>query len=168
MKYSLEFDRVVIPLKDENNLTVGVTMRRCNEREKIKWLHKPRNIDTGNILFNYNFVTGNDVIITEGCFDVMRLWQFGIFNAEGCFGSHLTETQESMLLKKYTNIMLAYDNDEKGIICTNKVIDRLKNKANVTVLELGDINDPGDIQSQEQFNSLKQLKWYEWRKLHGF
>jgi DNA primase len=165
ISYSVLYNRIVVPLHDEEGHVVGITMRRCDESEKIKWLHKPRNIDTGEILFNYpvgNHVDLNYVYVTEGVFDAIKTWQNGTDSVVACLGSHLTETQEKMLLKRYTTIILAYDNDKAGRAATVKAIERLKFKADLYVLDLENFKDPGEVETQMQFNSLKHLKWYEW------
>lgn len=163
--YSDTYNRVAYPLKNSAGVTVGVTMRRIDETETIKWLHRPKDINTGEILYNLNNIKDSDfpnVLVTEGTFDVVNLYNIGIENAVACFGAHLTANQEELLLKNFFTVVLAYDNDPAGKEATRKAIVQLKNKTNLYVLDLGLYKDTGEIKTREEFDGLKKMLWFEW------
>lgn len=168
--YSTDYNRVTVPIYNEEGSLIGASLRKVDEEEKIKWMHRPKGIDTGSVLYNLNNVLQEmepseefpTVYLTEGAFDVIKCYQLGVKNVVAVFGSHLTSVQEELLLKHFVNVVLAYDNDEKGKIATSKAIDKLKNKVNLEVLNLGDYKDLGEIPDRESFNKLSILKHYQW------
>lgn len=168
--YSEDYNRLTVPIYNEKDELIGASLRRVDENEQIKWMHRPKGIDTGSVLYNLNNVLRETehseelptVYLTEGAFDVIKCYQLGIRNVVAVFGSHLTDIQEELLLKNFVGVVLAYDNDEKGRIATGKAIQKLKNKVNLEVLQLGEYGDLGEIPDREAFDKLKTIKHYEW------
>jgi DNA primase len=160
--YSDVYKRIVVPIYDMDNTLVGASLRRTNSEEKIKWLHRPKHINTGQLLYNANNVTGQHAIIVEGAFDVWNLYQIGVEDAVATFGSHLTEEQRDIIAKRYTDIDLMYDSDKAGQEATAKALGTLRHICNVRVIDLGDIHDPGEVPDRQTFDSLKRLKPYEY------
>ncbi len=155
--YSETFNRLAIPIYDENNICIGVTMRRLNNNNnEPKWLHMPKHINMRYILYNYNNVDSNEVYVVEGPFDVWNLYQLGVKNVVATMGSHITKEQETLLIKKFTDIILMFDNDRAGHKATNKAIQRLQYKTNLYVAPLDSFNDPGEV-TQEYINNLKPI-----------
>jgi hypothetical protein len=54
--------------------------------------------------------------------------------------------------------------DKAGSLATKKSIDQLKYKTNLTVLDLGEYNDPGEIESNEKFLQLNEIHYSLWDK----
>lgn len=167
-RYSNVFNRIVVPLIDKHGDTIGVSMRRLNEAEQSKWLHRPKHVNTRTFLYNQNNVTPDKpLFIVEGAFDVWNLHQMGITNVVATLGAHLTEEQKQIIIDQYIDVVLAYDSDSAGKIATKKAIDMLKYCVNLSVLDLGDIHDCGDIPDIETFNSLNIMKPYEWLRKYS-
>lgn len=88
---------------------------KCNDNPK--WLNAGY---TGNILYNYwfskNHIRNNgEIIIVEGCGDVWKLEQAGIYNSVALCSNKLTYQQQLILEKSgATKVILALDSDEKG------------------------------------------------------
>jgi DNA primase len=162
-RYSNIFNRIVVPLIDRNGEIIGVSMRRINEAEQSKWLHRPKHVNTRTLLYNQcNVTPDKPLFIVEGAFDVWNLHQMGITNVVATLGAHLTEEQKQMIIQQYIDVVLAYDSDMAGKMATKKAIDMLKHCVNLSVLDLGKIHDCGDIPDIDTFNSLKIMKPYEW------
>lgn len=170
-KYSEILKRIVIPIYDENNILVGITCRRTISSEP-KWLHYPKKLQTRVLLYNLNNVINegyNTVYIVEGAFDVWKMYELGIKNVVATFGSHLSTEQENLLLKYFVNINLMYDADIAGLNAIKKVINQLKHKTNLQIIDLGHIcKDPGELNSLEQFESLDRLKPYQWLEKYSY
>jgi DNA primase len=166
-KFSSVYNRIVVPLKNKSGIIIGVSMRRTEQNSSPKWLHRPKHIDTGVVLYNLDGVTGDSVIIVEGVFDVWKLHQIGIKNAAATYGAHLTEEQERIICSMFPTVILSYDTDEAGQKATRKAIKMLKQKCNLYVLDL-DVHDPGELRDIEHFRSIKILKYYEWGEKHGY
>jgi DNA primase len=167
-RYSYVFNRIVVPLIDKNGEIIGVSMRRIDETEQSKWLHRPKHVNTRTFLYNQcNVTPDKPLFIVEGAFDVWNLHQMGITNVVATLGAHLTEEQKQIIIEKYIDVVLAYDSDSAGKLATKKGIDMLKYCVNLSILDLGDIHDCGDIPDIETFNSLKITKPYEWLRKYS-
>lgn len=170
LMYSIDMNRVMVPVKDEHGIIVGASLRRVNEEEKIKWLHRPKGIDTGLILYNLDNVINiqtSEVYITEGPFDVIKAHQLGLKNVVATYGAHMTTKQEELVMKYFIRVVLAYDNDTAGQIATRKAIQQLKHKTNLYVLDLQQYKDLGEVENTECLQQLKVLHYHEWEECHG-
>ena len=68
------------------------------------------------------------LVIVEGFFGVMHLWQLGIRRVVALMGWSLSERQEAMIGKLVTpdsRIVLMLDNDEPGVAAQQKIAPRL-------------------------------------------
>lgn len=160
IKYVLR-DRLVIPIYFNNKL-VGVSLRKTKKNDKIKWFHQPTGINTGALLYNYDDVIHSDeIIITEGIFDVWKYYQAGFNNVVAAFGSHLTCEQVKLLLQtSATKISLSYDNDKAGQEATEKIIDKLRNKFILKLINLPPDKDPctcTEIELLKHYNERKTI-----------
>jgi DNA primase len=155
-------NRVVIPIK-KDGIVVGVVMRATTEHP-LKYLNKPKEMRFSHTLFNYDNVDGDTVIVTEGIFDTLSYDKLG-YNAVATFTSHMSKEQEKMLLKKFTTLIMGYDNDNAGIKGTINAINRLKNISNVYVANIPGGKDPNEMTEAEIHSSIKnKLTWKEWLK----
>lgn len=158
--YSQSHNRIVVPIRNEDNKLIGVTMRRLDNAEKAKWIHAPKHADMGSVLYNLvNCKDYNKVYLVEGPFDVWNLYQLGVENVVASLGSNITAKQEDLILKYFSDVCIAYDNDLPGIKATKKVIKKLKDKTNLSVLNLGKYNDPGEIQNFSELIEIHHLIW---------
>ena len=55
------------------------------------------------------------IIITEGYFDVISLYQSGLTNTVCTMGTSLSESQINTISKLTNNVLLMYDSDSAGI-----------------------------------------------------
>lgn len=112
-------NRAVIPIHSDNGKLVGYTARATNDYILPKYLISP-NFDKSNYLYNYNRAKEaadqlSSLFITEGQGDVWRLYEAGVINAVGLFGSVLLDGQLDILLKSsITNLVILTDNDQPG------------------------------------------------------
>jgi DNA primase len=90
------------------------------------------------------------------------LWEAGIYNAVGIFGSKVSDSQEFLIQKTgVANIVIMTDNDDAGHACAKDVEERLQylfnvQKANIPAKDIGDmtiqeINDNIKPQIQGKF-----------------
>lgn len=149
--------RLVFPIV-YNGIQVGVSFRRIKSTDVPKWSHQPAHIETKDLLYNYDAVIGESVVVVcEGITDVWAFFEIGV-PAVATFGAHLTQEQYKLLLKTGADIVLAYDGDEAGKLATQRAIKLLKHKANISLIHMSDDEDPESIGREE----LK--KRYESRK----
>ena len=83
-------------------------------------------------VFNYHRAAlepdTSPLVIVEGFFGVMHLWQLGIRRVLACMGWHMSERQEELISKQVTpesRIVLMLDNDEAGNAARQKIAPRL-------------------------------------------
>ena len=83
-------------------------------------------------VFNYHRAAHepdtSPLVIVEGFFPVMHLWQLGLRRAAALMGWHMSERQESLIAKLVTpdsRIVLMLDNDEAGNSAREKIAPRL-------------------------------------------
>jgi len=149
--------RIVFPIYDENDeFMIGCTGRTiCDDPRK--WVNQ-KGFNKSNYLYNYGKAMDHikrtqTIILVEGQGDVIRLWEAGIKNAVGMFGSKISDSQEFLIQKTgVSNIVIAADNDDAGKACTSDIIERLKYLFNISILKLSK-NDIGDM-SIEEINKL--------------
>ncbi len=162
VKYSQELNRIVIPIRDYNGTKIGATMRRVDNNDPIKWLHKPTGLKVGNTMFGIHLVQSNVPFIVEGAFDVMSLRQ-NYIESLGCFGAKLTDEQVKILMKHYFKVALMYDGDEAGVKATLSAINKLQYKMDLDVYSLPHGKDPGDL-SIEDICNLDKYKAHQFKE----
>ena len=151
------YNRLVFPVIFKG-IQVGIAFRRTKSTDFPKWSNQPVSIESGEILYNYDATLGkSSIIICEGITDVWAFHEIGL-TAVACFGAHITSTQYKLLLQTGADLIFAFDGDETGRTATKKAIDMFKYKANISVVEFNDGEDPENISRREL------MKRYEGRK----
>ena len=116
--------RIIIPIKNKDSVCVGFGGRIYKpeqEQAKLaKYINSPETIvfKKNEILFNYHNVknTKNDyILVVEGYFDVIKLWQAGLQNAVAPMGTNITEPHIQTLAKTKRKMLFCFDNDNAGI-----------------------------------------------------
>lgn len=142
-EYTLR-NRLLIPII-QNGIQVGGSIRRIKSEDNPKWLHQPAEIETSNILYNYDIAKHDDVIvICEGIFDVWAFYEAGV-HAVCTFGAHISQEQYKLLMRTGAELVLAFDGDKAGATATQKAIEMFKNKATLYVLPFDEGQDPENI-----------------------
>jgi DNA primase len=167
-------DRVVMPIEDINKRLIGVTGRKLKAEMTAKWMHRPRNLHTGWVLTglgrNLEEVRAkNEVIVVEGIFDCVRAWDCGLKNVCTPIGTFFTDEHEQELYKAgITQFVSGLDNDPAGRNGTRKIIERLKYKFDVTILDLPEGKDPCDCTREELLKAYEnRLTVHEWYEKYG-
>lgn len=161
VSFANDLNRVCFEIKNQNGIVVGASLRATGE-EKPKWLHRPKTIKTGMLLYNLNNVLSKgfrEVIVVEGIMDCLNLIILGIENVVCTFGDRITAEQKMLLIKYFDTIILGFDNDVAGMKAKTKQIERLKKIINVKIL-IYDKKDPGML-TKEDIGKIKIINWYE-------
>ena len=149
------YDRVYVPIYQFNKL-VGCTLRTV-KNEVPKWAHNPSNIETGNLLYNYDNCIGSSmIIVSEGVTDVWK-WHEAGYSAVCTFGAKLSDMQANMLIRTGADICWAYDGDTAGQTAISKAIDKMRNKATMYKIVFDEGIDPG-ICTEEQLKEYYKNK----------
>lgn len=136
-------NRIIIPKYDVNGEVVSLCGRSPNKDASSRYLRLENNslykddcpeLESNKYLYNFdrakNFIVAeSEVIIVEGYFDVIRLYEKGIYNVVALETTSMTENQEKQLETlgpiKITSFL---DADESGKNMQIKLLDKLSNK----------------------------------------
>ena len=163
IKFSLGFsekqDSVTIPMQSPDGMTIGFVARTIEGKEFKNTPGLPK----GKILFNLHRVkSSNTVYVVESSFDAIRLDQVG-FPAVATLGANVSVSQIRLLEKYFNNVVLIADNDEAGIIMTEKLIEKLGSMVTIVNLDkkykdIGDMDDDSIRKLEFQFdNSISAM-----------
>lgn len=150
-------NRIVFPIVF-NGVLIGASLRRIKERDIPKWSHQPANMQTSDILYNYDatYDGDNEITVVEGMPDAWAYHEIGV-TAVATFGAHLTDEQYKLLLRTGKDIVLSYDGDEAGRIATEKAIAMMRLTTNLKRVHFNEGEDPANLPREEL------LKRYEGR-----
>lgn len=153
-------DRVVFPVYDiDDEHVIGYVGRDVTEQSERKWINS-KGFNASSYLFNYQKALESArekgvMILCEGQGDVMRLYEAGIENAVGIFGSSLSDGQVRLLHESgCLKIILALDPDKAGQDCRKKIHEKLAELYHIEEIKLPDDRDIGDLSIEE----IKELR----------
>jgi DNA primase len=143
--------RVVIPIHNERGELVAYAGRAVDDIEPRYKL--PGGFHKSAELFNLHRAIGESgttghVVVVEGFFDCMKVSQAG-FPCVGLMGSSLSEHQESLLLRRFTNATLLLDGDEAGQRATDDCLVRLGRRLWVLAVVLPAGQQPDQLSGEE-------------------
>lgn len=147
-------NKLVIPLHFEHILR-GAALRDTTGIFFPKWMYMPKGFKASKYLYNIDRITNlieegcEEIILTEGIFDVWSFHDIGLDNAAAIFGSNLSQEQYDTLMKLNVGITTCFDNDKAGQKCTLSAIKKFRNKTDLKVMELPEGKDPGDCTKDE-------------------
>lgn len=154
--YDVNENRIVFPLQDSYNNILGFNKRLiCKETKGInkKYIHS----SDSEIFKKSNFLYGlhnidksfDYIILTEGVFDVILARKYGLKNTVCALGTSLSEYQIDLLAKYNKEIIVIYDNDDKGMKTMKKVMPLLAAKnISAKLLILPEGKDLADMSTQ--------------------
>jgi DNA primase len=142
----LMHDRLVIPIQDELGQLVGYCGRVLDGSEPR--YRFPARFPKSQLLFNLHRATAMrrpDVIVVEGFFDCLKVWQAGFRSVVALMGSSLYEEQCRLLIQNFCHIRLMLDGDAAGRRGTSTYTPLLARYRPVEVLELADGVQPDHL-----------------------
>ena len=174
LHYDEELKRVLIPVRNKSDNLVGLVGRSIyneKQREKIKddMSNKPDymtrkyivkyynylNFKKSKFLFGINHIEQNpdQVIVVEGCLDVMRLYEYNLPCAVGVFGSSISNEQAQKILELNVPVYLLLDPDTSGERGKEDAIEKIGSQQKVFDAQLPKGSDPDDC-SKSQINDV--------------
>lgn len=123
-------NRLIIPISDSSGKVCGFTARVVSENDTLrpKYLNSDQSewFSKSKIWFGLNlnqkFIRQkNQVIIVEGNLDVITARQYGFKNLVASQGTAFSQQQIKLLKRLTTNLVLAFDNDQAGLIASRKL-----------------------------------------------
>jgi len=143
--------RVVIPIHNGRGELVAYAGRSIDRTEPRYKL--PAGFHKGQVLFNLHRVAGAEVIVVEGFFDCMKVWQTGHSQVVALMGSALSEHQERLLVGHFKRVTLLLDGDDAGRKAAEEIARSLIRRVHVRIAELPEGKQPDQL-NQEQIGAL--------------
>jgi DNA primase len=146
IKFDLGFsekqDSVVIPMQSPDGMSIGFVARTIEGKDFKNTPGLPKS----KILFNLHRVKASKTVyVVESSFDAIRLDQVG-FPAVATLGANVSSSQIELLKRYFTGVVLVADNDEAGVIMSERLTEKMGNL--VTVItpdkkykDIGDMTD---------------------------
>ncbi|MBT1405907.1 DNA primase [Mycoplasma bovis] len=156
-------NRITFGIRDEYNKIVGFSARALDD-SKPKYINSSENyyFKKSSILYNLNNIyesaNFNQIIITEGFFDVIALNKCNIPEAICLMGTALTK-EHVYKLQKFKKIILFLDGDDAGQESTFKTIKTLlqNNYTNIYVVKNNSNLDPDELLNTHGPEAVKSL-----------
>ena len=173
--------RLIIPIEDHLNRVIAFSGRALNLDDQPKYLHSPETklFEKSQMLYGLNHAIKSigeedSVIVVEGYFDAIALYQSGIKNVVACQGTALNRSQAHKALK-YTQskkLVILFDGDAAGQKASEKSIEVLSYLVNAEQIDLRLLSLPGNqdpddwlrTNSPDQFRELLESApyWVNW------
>lgn len=142
--------RLVIPLHDERGQLVaycGRTVDGTAPRYRF-----PPGFAKSEMLFNLHRATAagqQTVVIVEGFFDCLKLYQAGFYSVVALMGSALYRTPQQALLQRFHRVILMLDGDDTGKRAATDIACRLRADCSVKIVYLPAGLQPDQLSTDE-------------------
>ena len=151
-QYGLK-DYLCVPIYQFNKLRFIEGRYRFTGTDKPKYMRRPAGATVLNLLFPIDKLHPSvEIIIVEGLFDMMNLWQHGYHNVVCTFGTQNFGEKKIELLDKLgiTSVKVMMDGDSAGLVASQKIT-RLLDKYDfqTTTIKLPSHMDPGGLSADE-------------------
>ena len=138
-------NRIAIPIHDADGRLVAYCGRSVNgEEPRYRF---PAGFRKSHVLFNYHrarATAGRQVIVVEGFFDCMRVYQAGFPNVAALMGAQLSPVQKDLLTSRFQQIVLMLDGDQTGRAATTRIASDLASVCSVIEVRL-----PANVQPDQ-------------------
>jgi DNA primase len=157
----LHKDRIAIPIHDGAGQLVAYAGRWPGTTDKEKY-RLPKGFQKSRELFNLHRAiaepTDRPLVIVEGFFDCMKLWQHGVRRVVAIMGSSLSAAQEELIRKcmnSESQILVMLDEDEAGQKGREEIARRLARFAFVKIHVFEKPGTQPDNLTAEEIHGLK-------------
>ncbi|WP_456396586.1 DNA primase [Desulfurobacterium sp.] len=157
-------DRLIIPIFNHSGKIVAFGGRALKDNQNPKYINSPESqfFHKSSILYGFyqakeQILKEKEVIVVEGYFDVISLFQTGIEKAVAPMGTSLTENHAKILKRYARRIILFFDGDEAGekaILRSSKIFTELELEPLIVRPPKGE--DPDSL-AKEQPETLTRL-----------
>tara|TARA_B100000424_G_scaffold246245_1_gene217783 strand:+ start:510 stop:1349 length:840 start_codon:yes stop_codon:yes gene_type:complete len=149
--------RIIFPIRDITGKTVALIGRLINGMGSDKYYIYPSGVEMPFCPAKVKPIQ-NRVILVEGIFDALNLWDKGLKNTVCCFGTQQMNWVKLSLLKMQgvSGIDIMYDGDEAGRTAAEKVKGTAEELGmSVQIVTLPEGTDPGGL-VQDQVNRISK------------
>lgn len=153
-------DRIVFPIKDITGKITVFVARHTLSNGNPRYVNYPSGVKIP--LFPSYLPSGyKSLVLVEGIFDMLNLYDKGLQNVVACFGTNTlqNDTKQKLLPFKaqgITHVYLLFDGDEAGRKAAQTLKPLIEEEAFVVeIINLNDDTDPGEL-DQEDVDSIRE------------
>ncbi|WP_434335614.1 DNA primase [Mycoplasma capricolum subsp. capricolum] len=155
-------NRIIFPIKDENNHIIGFSGRSYTKDNEPKYLNTKENKVFKKSHLAYNIANAlkiskalKQIIVLEGFMDVISLSRIDINNTIALMGTSLSNYHLELFKKHNLEVLLFLDGDDPGVQANIKISHQLlKQQINVKIIDNQTSYDPDELIN----NDLEYLK----------
>jgi DNA primase len=156
-------DRVVFPIRDITGKIVVFVARHALSQGNPRYVNYPSGVRMP--LYPSAAPQGfSSVVLVEGIFDFLNLYDKGLTNAVCCFGTNTLQSDTKSKLFSFkaqgiTHIYLLFDGDEAGVKAAQTLKPLIEAEGFVTeIISLAEGTDPGDLSSEDVHSIREYVK----------
>jgi DNA primase len=158
--------RIVFPIRNPSGRIAAFSGRHMTQGHDPKYLIYPNRAKLPLFPHDVEPIEGR-IILVEGLFDMLNLWDKGLKNAVCAFGTRTLLGKESkgperlelLRMKGVYGIDIFFDNDDAGIKSAKEVRTMCEDKLefDCRTLKFKDVNDPGDLTAPQVMRMKEQI-----------
>lgn len=156
-------DRIIFPIKDITGKTVVYVARHTLSNGNPRYINYPSKVQMP-VFPAHIASTHKSLVLVEGIFDMLNLYDKGLTNVVCCFGTNTLQNDTKLKLFPYkaqgiSHIYIMFDGDDAGERAANvlkPIIEDLE--FIVEIIKLPDGKDPGDLDQTEVFSIREYIK----------
>ncbi|WP_434325578.1 DNA primase [Mycoplasma leachii] len=157
-------NRIIFPIKDENNHIIGFSGRSYTKDNEPKYLNTKENKVFKKSHLAYNIANAlkiskalKQIIVLEGFMDVISLSRIDINNVIALMGTSLSNYHLELFKKHNLEVLLFLDGDDPGVQANIKISHQLlKQQINVKIIDNQTSYDPDELINND-IEYLKQI-----------
>ncbi len=158
--------RLMIPIFNLSEKPIAFGGRTLEKGERAKYINSPETVlySKSSVLYGLNFSRQdirekNEVIIVEGYFDVISLYQAGVKNVVASSGTAFTPQQARLLARFAEMAYLFFDADSAGQTAALRSVDALYDAGlEVMVMSAPEGEDPDSIAMKDGAEGIEKIK----------
>jgi len=158
-------NRLMFPILDPQNRTIGFGGRAMAPDERAKYINSPESAvyDKSGQLYALNWsreaiVASGQAVVVEGYLDALIPMQYGLGNVVATLGTALTARQARLLSRYATQAVLIFDADAAGQTAAERALEIfLAQRLDVRVATVPSGKDPCDFCLSEGVDALREL-----------
>lgn len=157
--------RLMIPIFNLTGKPIAFGGRTLKKGEAAKYINSPETplYSKGNVLYGLNFARDfirekNAVIVVEGYFDLISVWQTGVQNVVASSGTAFTPQQARLLARFAEDVFLFFDADSAGQNAALRSVDALFDAGlEVKVVSAPQGHDPDSVAREWGRDKIEEL-----------
>lgn len=150
--------RIAIPIHNESGELIAYAGRSISDEDPKYKL--PARFQKSQVLFNYHRAikaeSGGVVIVVEGYFDCLKVWQAGFRSVVALMGSSLSDEQAELLYAEFSHVLLMLDGDTAGQDCAFDMLARLGARMWTRYIALPEGSQPDQLSATDLVSLLTQ------------